>query len=130
MDLNVQGGTLSDGVNIQANAAIAATAQLSVETTMIGGSDTVSVGYAGKLAGGLSIQEKAGNGWDWQDDRHQPRRGKHRVGAGPRARRGRGRSAHPDGPGRGQSFEEPEGVDQHRHGIHAVVKTSNVTVST
>lgn len=65
--VNVQGGTLSDSINVQANAAIAATAKLSVTTTVDGESDTVHVGYAGKLAGGLSIQEKAGGGWDWQE---------------------------------------------------------------
>ncbi len=128
--VNVQGGTLSDSINIQANSAIAASAKLSIATTVAGQSDTVHVGYAGKLAGGLSIQEKAGSGWDWLEADVKLASGS--TGS---------LFAHEQG-GSGWDFLELKVLDAGSRlrslnasintgfGPHAVVKTSNVRVST
>ena len=63
--LGVTGGRGSDGINVRVHGQVAATAHLAIQTSAGANDSTLSVDYAGKLLGHLSIQEKDGAGWDW-----------------------------------------------------------------
>jgi hypothetical protein len=67
VDVNVRGGDYIDGISVRAGGPIGAAARLSVETSTVGLMDTAQVDYTGKLAGHLSIQQRTGRGWDWQE---------------------------------------------------------------
>ena len=67
VNIDVTGGKGSDGVNVQINGDIAATAQLAIQAGAGANDSTLHVNYYGKLAGHLSIQENTGPGWDWME---------------------------------------------------------------
>jgi len=128
VNVAVNGGNGVNGVNIAADGAIAANANLSIKVADGPNDDTSSVNYTGKLSGHLSIQENAGAGWDWLETDVNLATGSngwlaaHEVG-------GSGADLLILMARTGNSLKGLSGSISHVNGSSAVDHTSNVSVS-